>query len=168
MEKFYVLGHSSHRLRDDFFPCGTHVKKPPCPACGGNLNELVAPFLFFWDFEFGDPQASIDAGHHCFWGQFQLMVNDQGQRCLFPGDTSVDRLEPLLAGACPTSCSLELLKLRAVDVTESSFTGLKTRESRPTAIATAAGPDRSNRDVQVVLGRNATFDGMIRLTPPQR
>ncbi len=78
MENIYLLGHAVHRFRDDFFPCGTHMKKPPCSECGGNLNELVEPLLYFWDFEFGDPQFSVDAGHHCFWGQFRLMVDDRG------------------------------------------------------------------------------------------
>jgi hypothetical protein len=82
MEKIYVLAHASHRFRDDFFPCGTHVEKPPCRACGGNLNELVDPLLYFWDFEFGDPQFSVNAGHHCFWGQFQLMIDQRGRAIL--------------------------------------------------------------------------------------
>jgi hypothetical protein len=37
---------------------------------------------YFWDFEFGAPQASVDAGHHCYWGDTLLMVNRQGRAIL--------------------------------------------------------------------------------------
>ena len=75
MKKIYLLGHSSRRFDSDFFPCGTHVIRPPCSSCESNLNGCTGPLLDFWELEFGDPQSSVDANHHCFWGSFFLMVD---------------------------------------------------------------------------------------------
>ena len=82
MTKLFVLAHPAHRFRDDFFPCGTHVRRPACSECGANRNGWEAPLRYWWDDEFGDPQASLDAGHHCFWGQFRWMVDQTGRSLL--------------------------------------------------------------------------------------
>lgn len=75
VQKIYLLGHSARRFDSDFFPCGTHVIYPPCSRCESNLNGCAEPLLYFWELEFGDPQSSVDAGHHCYWGSFYLMVD---------------------------------------------------------------------------------------------
>ncbi len=82
MAKLFVLAHPAHRFRDDFFPCGTIVRRAECSQCGANLNRWVAPLQYWWDREFGDPQASLDARHHCFWGQFRFMVDQAGKSLL--------------------------------------------------------------------------------------
>ena len=75
MSKFFVLSHPTHRFRDDFFSCGTHVFRPRCNESDANLNGWRASLLYWWEYEFGDPQSSLDARHNCFWGQFRLMVD---------------------------------------------------------------------------------------------
>ncbi len=73
---------SKHRFCDDYFPCGTHVLRSACRECGVNLNGWRPPLLYWWEFEFGSPQASLDAGHNCFWATFRFMVDEAGKSLL--------------------------------------------------------------------------------------
>lgn len=82
MTRLYVLSNVAHRFRNDFFPCGTHVRRDPCASCEANLNGWSPPLLYWWEYEFGDPRSSLDAGHNCFWGSFRLMVDPIGKSLL--------------------------------------------------------------------------------------
>ena len=88
MSKLFILCHPKNRLRNDFFPCGTHIVRPPCSTCEGNCNGWEPPLLYFWEFDFGDPQDSFDAGHQCYWGEFRFMVTDEGRSILESLDNS--------------------------------------------------------------------------------
>jgi hypothetical protein len=90
MEKLFLLAHAAGIYKSDFFPCGTHVLNPACSACDGNLNGLAEPLMYYWDFEFEDPQKSIDADHHCYWGGWLLMVNSGGRTILEGADLPID------------------------------------------------------------------------------
>lgn len=101
MKKLYVLSHSARRFEDDFVTAGTHVKHPSCSGCGRNMNDLLPPLLYEWDEEFGNPQESINKQHDCYWGEFSLLVTENGRSILEELDLSFEFFE-----ATPVSTSL--------------------------------------------------------------
>jgi hypothetical protein len=82
MTKLFVLSNVADRFRGDFFPCGTHIHRNPCVSCEANLNGWSPPLLYWWEYEFGEPRSSLNAGHNCFWGGFRMMVDSIGQSML--------------------------------------------------------------------------------------
>ncbi len=79
MSDLFLLAHPQELFQTDFLTAGTHVVRPSCHVCERNLNGKEAPFLYEWEDEFGTPDVSMASGHHCFWGDFLLMVTVEGK-----------------------------------------------------------------------------------------
>lgn len=93
MSNVFLLAHPEEVFQTDFLTAGTHIVRSPCHACELNLNDLGVPFLYQWEEEFGTPEVSIARGHHCFWGDFLLMVTAEGRMLMEALDISLEFLE---------------------------------------------------------------------------
>lgn len=79
MNKIFMLGHSARRFQSDVSPVmSDRRERSVCPECEVPLGSWSEPFLYEWDYEFGDPETSLRMEHDCFWGDFELLVSQAG------------------------------------------------------------------------------------------
>lgn len=85
MNKLFLLAHPFERFKQDYF---TRVLSLPrrhmCLECKREFEETPEEIniAYYWDTEFGRPEESFDAGHHCFWGEFRMIVSCLGRERL--------------------------------------------------------------------------------------
>lgn len=85
MNKLFLLAHPFKRFRQDFF---TRVLSVPgrhmCLECRREFEDApeAIEVAYYWDTEFERPEESFDAGHHCFWGGFRMIVSGLGRERL--------------------------------------------------------------------------------------
>lgn len=138
MSDIFLLAHPREVFQTDFLTVGTHVVRPACAVCERNLNRKEAPFLYRWEEEFGTPDVSMASGHHCFWGDFLLIVTVEGKTLMEELGVSLE-----FVAAKPVKTRLVRSKLIVEDLPPSSE---KLFWAKPTFVADA-DPARSHNEI---------------------